>query len=404
MESGTLHRLIRVVRKALTELGHPLPLPALEPTCVIIHRIMNYQTRQFHTIRHVFGFLDSDTDAHTALAAVFHDLVYFQVDDGIPPVLHDLCYEYILLKEGQVFLRTDHPSDQLFGLCLQIFGFAEGQALHILGGLNEFLSALLFLRMMGDTLPTRDLVAVAVCIEASIPFRGVNSSGRQVHEELSLRLATLQGLGSGLTSAEIHAFVARAIGFANRDVNDFQLPEPGVFLNNTWKLMPETNPALRFPGTFTVKEYRVALTKMLGFFRYLKPENIFHWAPGLKLDLDGMTARARNNLAIAMGYLEAKLLAVSLLEALALVTGGDAPLSLFMGDIAHGDEEFATIEKFLPPAGRPAWLDVTHPVFHLLAVGRVEESNFDLKNSPLAEFLYVSLEPEAREKLLPRMN
>jgi hypothetical protein len=120
--------------------------------------------------------------------------------------------------------------------------------------------------------------------------------------------------------------------------------------------------------------------------------------------LAALASRAAHNLSIATGYLEAKLLAVSLLEALALVTGGDAPLSLFMGDIAHDGESLATMEKFLPPAPRPAWLDVDHPVFQLLSVGRVEESNFDLRNSPLAEFLYASLEPAAREALLPRMH
>ena len=67
MESGHLHRLIRVVQNALHALGQPLPAPALEPTCVIIYRIMSYQTRQFHTIRHVFSFLDDETDPHSAL-------------------------------------------------------------------------------------------------------------------------------------------------------------------------------------------------------------------------------------------------------------------------------------------------------------------------------------------------
>ena len=331
--------------------------------------------------------------------------MYFQVDDGIPPVLHDLCFESVLLREGQVYLRTDHPDDELFRLCLEVFGFNEGQQLTVLGGLNEFLSALLFVRMMEDYLKVPDLLAVVVCIEASLPFRGPDKDGLSLHEVLSGRLGGLSPAG-GLSPRpdDIRTMVARAIRFANRDVNDFQLPDPGVFLNNTWKLMPETNPALRFPGTFTVREYRVALAKMLGFFRFLKPENIFHTALGLEVDLPALGARASKNLAIAMGYLEAKLLAVSLLEALAMVTGGDAPLSLFMGDIAHGGEKLATMEKFLPQAPRPDWLDVKHPVFHLLAIGRVEESNFDLKNSPLAEFLYASLDPAVREGLLPRMH
>jgi len=402
MKAGNLHRLIHVVNKALVELGHPLPLPSLEPMCVIIHRIMSYQTRQFHTLRHIFGFIDDTTDAHTVLAAVFHDLVYFQVDDGIPPALRELCFESVVMREGQVYLRTDRSDDKLFALALHLFGFEGGRQLTPATGLNEFLSTFLFLRLMEDHVSVADLVAVAVCLEASIPFRGLNSQGQDVGQALATRLACLAN--PVVSPAESRAMVARAIEFANQDVKDFQRLEVGSFLKNTWRLLPETNPSLRFPGTFTIRDYRVALGKMLGFFRYLKAENIFHTAPGVKLDFEAATHRARINLRLACDYMEARLLGLSLLEAMALVTGGDAPLTLFMGDLPLEGESFDTMEKFLPPAPQPAWLDPADDLFLLLSVGRQEDSKFDLKNSPLATFLYCSLEPGQRADLVRSMT
>ena len=50
--------------------------------------------------------------------------------------------------------------------------------------------------------------------------------------------------------------------------------------------------------------------------------------------------------------------------------------------------------------GAPAWVDADSDLYRLLAVGRVSEASFDIKNSPLALFLYKSLRPEQIQSLL----
>ena len=47
--------------------------------------------------------------------------------------------------------------------------------------------------------------------------------------------------------------IHRAIAFANIDVKDFALDDPGRFLSNTWKLLPESNVPLRSRGGFSTK-------------------------------------------------------------------------------------------------------------------------------------------------------
>ena len=85
-------------------------------------------------------------------------------------------------------------------------------------------------------------------------------------------------------------------------------------------------------------------------------------------------------------YLRAKLLAMTVLAALAERTGGDAPVALFMGDLPGPDYLTDRLEDFLPTPTRDA--EVDEEVFELLAEGRKTESKFDLRNSPLAAFLY----------------
>ena len=397
MALGMIHRLIDVMLEVSRQLGVECSCNDMEETAVMVHRIMSYQSRQFHTLEHVFGFIEKGTDPQTALAAVFHDLIYYQVDDGIQPAVHDLVMTVVEPEGSGMRLREKLPvSDELFHLCRRVFGFENGRLLQPLSGLNEFLSALIFLRLMSNHLPKAVLLAVTVCIEASIPFRGRNPEGRNVGEELEFRLLAMakDGLIES-DAAAIKLMVCRAIAFANVDVRDFALEDAGRFLNNTWKLLPELNAALRWAGTFTIREYRQALGKMLGFFHSLLPENIFHEFgdyPGT-VAFRALVDGARRNLAVAEAYMQAKLLAISLLESIAMVSGKDAPVALFMGDLPGPGERADHLDQYLPKSELPSWLDTRSPVYHLLKTGRMDTSAFDLKNSPLALFLYSRIQP-----------
>ena len=105
---------------------------------------------------------------------------------------------------------------------------------------------------------------------------------------------------------------------------------------------------------------------------------------------------SRGNLELAKSYLQAKLLAIGLLEAVSAVSGGDAPVALFMGDLPQDCSGCEDIISFLPPMPESPWILPDDPLYRLLKDGRLDDSSFDLKNSPLALYLFHRLSPEAR--------
>lgn len=406
MARGMIHRLIEVFMEAAKTFSAACECADVERLAVMIHRVMSYQSRQFHTLEHVFGFLGGEdgkpkADPETALAAAFHDLVYYQVDDGLPPELEELLGPYLRrdgprLSAAPIGEGGARPEDRSYADCLAIFGFAPGQEIKSFGGLNEFLSALAMAKCLEAHLPRATLASIATCIEATIPFRGPGPDGRGIGEALESRLARLSAeAGLGMDETGIRAAVRRAVVFANEDVRDFAAPDPGFFLSNTWKLLPESNAPLRRKGSFSIREYRVALQKMLGFFRSLEPGRVYHSyrdEPPAG-EMARLEAATRRNLEFAETYMQAKLLAVALVEAAAEVSGGDAPMALFMGDLPGPGEEMETLASHLPDLPAPAWIHTGNPVYRLLKDGRLDESSFDLKNSPLALYLYHRLPP-----------
>jgi len=394
MKQSLLHRLIDVLVQVSSSLGLNVELCRLEEMAVMVHRIMSYQGRQFHTLEHVFSFLDH-ADGVTTLAAIFHDLVYLQVDGGLPADAVTLLSPYVgPSKAGFSFNTPAIQNDRAFQLCCALFGRDPEKPEIPAGAMNEFLSALLMYRTLQDCVPPPVLLAVAVCVEASIPFRGPNSEGRSMAEVLDYRLQGMVDRGLITTSQEDReAMVHRAVAFANVDVQDFCLDDAAAFLSNTWKLLPETNFPLRIGGAFTAREYRIALLNMYGFFHSLRPENIYHQYRGEpdSATMDELTEKAHRNLNYALQYLRAKLVAVGVIEAIAELSGGDAPLALFLGDIPLNGEETESLWDHLAPSKPVEFLDENHPVLRLLRDGRVERSPFDLQNSPLALWLYRGL-------------
>jgi len=94
-----------------------------------------------------------------------------------------------------------------------------------------------------------------------------------------------------------------------------------------------------------------------------------------------------------MDYFEAKILATGLLDAMASLSGGDVPVALFMGELPTEGMDGEHFIDFLPGVPAPDWLDEEDAVYRLLKDGRLDESSFDLRNSPLAMHLYLRLGP-----------
>lgn len=402
MGPGTIQKTITLFRDALDGLNVTIPLIQLEELAIMVHEAMTVQARHFHTPEHIFSLADGE-DPIQALAALFHDVVYYEVDEGFIPQVEEVLAPYIKKTDGSLRLAGNiNPDDSYYYLTLDVFGFRAGDTLVSTRGQNEFLSALLMNEQLKGILRPQDLVQIAVCIEATIPFRGRNAAGESPAEVLERRLRAMNTTyGFGMTVPQIVNAVLRAVVFSNKDVENFSERDTGRFLDNTWKLLPESNPSLRLRGVYAISSYRRALEHMEDFLLHLDPETIFNQyrdEPPTGV-YERMRALAHRNVHTARQYLGIKLLAIGILEALAEITGGDAPVALFMGAI-DSEPSARRLDDYLPDVSAVPSVDESSTLFGLLAFGRASSSSFDMQNSPLSLFLFKLLGWERARALL----
>lgn len=327
--------------------------------------------RRYHDLNHALAF--KDPDPVFTLAGLYHDTVYLSLDGGLNGRAQSVLKSLVRIEDKTVWVET---GSDLAERIHRVFGRTSGEAQRLGPGVNEWLSALYMAMSLGPLLEPEVVVEIAACIEATIPFR----------ESLEPLLIRLQEAGLGAERAQFA--YERAVRFADTDVADFANPDPGLFLGHTWLLLPEIHPQLELTGLYDARTYRKALEGMLAFFESLEPGRIFHAVGAETLQ------RAQDNLSIARHYLQAKILAASLLEALALVTGGLAPLAYLMGESAgavRSSDGALGLSAHLPP------FTPRHPdprVLNLLQEGRRLESDFDLSHSPLALFIVSHLNEE----------
>jgi len=403
MKVGTIHQIFDTFEKAFQDLQVDVPSTQLENLGVTIHKVMAGPSRNYHTPQHVFDLVDP-ADPLQSLAALFHDVVYYQVDRGILPEIKTTLLPYIQEKEEEIFIsKQADPSDEMLALVLEVFAFEPGQKLSTSSGLNEFLSALFMVKKLIEVLPKTHLLQIAACIEATIPFRGTNDQGQSHFDVLETRLAAInQKHHLATASKEIEAAVKRAVLFSNSDVASFSQHDPGKFLDDAWKLLPETNTALRTGEIYSIREYRRALEKMKCFYDSLNPAHVFHHYKGAPPQdtFQHLSQCVHDNIHIAREYIGVKLLAIAIIEALAKLTGGDVPLALFMGELEREGQSVQGLENFLPPIEVSSAVDQSATVFRLLNSGRASESSFDIRRSPTSLFLYTKLGPDRVNLLL----
>jgi hypothetical protein len=264
---------------------------------------------------------------------------------------------------------------------LRVFDRKVGDVVTPMTGLNELASALVASIHLATTLDREQRIAIAACIEQTIPFRA------DPIPALRERLALL-----GLAGGVLDDATRRAVRVGNRDVASFAESDAAKFLDSTWKLLPESNPALHQPTVHSVRDYRIALQKMEGFLGGLPADRVFHqWgsepAPEIYAEY---VERTRANLDLAVRYLRAKLYSISIVEAIAEATGGDVPLDYFMGGVPSAKQPtLIRLEQFLPEPDDARDLDPK--LSRLLKEGRTSEVSFDTGASPLGAFLHAAV-------------
>jgi hypothetical protein len=379
-----IHLIIGELSRASDQLALGVPPLFVERWGVALHQALASRSREFHTHEHALE-LCRGADALETIAALYHDTVYVQVDLGLPEHFAGLLAP-LISKEEQGWRVLPHAAvDPVARDVLEVFGRKADEVMTPFNGLNELASAFVVVKEFEGVLTRAQLLAVAACIEATIPFRE-DQGGL-----LERRLVGLQ-----VSPADARAMVKRAVRLSNSDVGNFADPDPARFLDNTWKLLPETNPSLHMASTYSVHDYRVALLKMESFLSTLKPERVFRtWADEPSPEVHAQRlVNTRINIGLAVRYLRAKLHSTALIEALALESGGDAPVEYFMGGIPGPSGEIVRrIEMYLPQV--TTMVPGDRVLLGLLQGGRSTASSFDVSPSPLATFLFRTVGEEA---------
>lgn len=382
-----VHEIVNALWRALHDLGASASTRDIEQWGFAIHAALSADGREYHNHDHVIE-LAREGDPIEVLAALYHDAIYYQVDHGPPttlmPVLADL-----LAHDKDGWRIAPGAMKPVTGDVLVVFDRKVGDLVTPTTGLNELASALVAAVHLEHVLTRVQRVALAACIEQTIPFRVDPVPG--LHDRVV-----------ALAVPDVDGILERAVRFGNRDVMNFAENDAARFLDNTWKLLPESNPELHAPLVYTVRDYRRALQKMEGFLAWLPADRVFHtYGQEPKPEIHARrVARTTGNLELAVRYLRAKLYSISIVEAISEVTGGDVPIDFFMGGhkatVRAPSSAIRRIEDFLPKL--PDAADLDPPLHRLLRDGRASESSFDTGPSPLGAFLHQVLGEAAMMK------
>jgi hypothetical protein len=382
------------MRSALGELGYEPPGARVEELAFLVFDAMTGHSRDYHGVGHVFA-VASGLPALGRLAAAYHDTVYRQIDGGWLPAIGEKLGGSIRIddKSGMDVTLAARLDDAAADVAA-IFGYDPGRRIRLQDGLNEFLSALLAVRELEGILTRRELWTIAACIEATIPFRGRDAQNRTVPEAIRDRVAALAARRrERLSAAHVSGMVRLAVRVANSDVQSFAQADVGAFLDDTWKLLPESHPELNNSASYSIRSYSTALIKTEGFLSSLDPARIFQQFGGVPATrvYGLLQGRAHANLGKGCEYLRAKIVTVSIIMALAELTGGDAPVSYFTGSVESGEAMAHSMlpeDEAVPEQGFPA---IDPMVLYVLRHGRLSDASFDTTQSPLSAHLYETI-------------
>ncbi|MEY4662664.1 MAG: hypothetical protein RLZZ239_1137 [Pseudomonadota bacterium] len=394
------------LHNAVSMLGGDAASPRLAGMAELIIQSMTGPWRSFHTPEHIFD-VGAGGAPVEVIAALFHDLVYAQVDSGIHVNLARYVAPYI--REGATGLVIEpvqgQEQDPELQMTMGLFGFKLGQVLSPFAGQNEFLSALLAVKVLDGILPLAARAQIAACIEATVPFRPDAPDGTSCSQTLLQRLKQANtDFALGMDDAACLQAVVMGVKVANRDIGNFASLKAADFLSNTWNLIPETNHELVNADTYTIKGYRVSLQKMEGFLSFLQPAVVFRQFAQEPSDLEHQLRLelTQRNLEVARLYIRLKLVSIAMLEAFSLRLGQQVSLATIMGKLPGKTIFPIQLENYLPTVKSPykPASTIEETVMDILETGRSEDSIHDARHSPVASYLVKSLGMQACMHLL----
>ena len=404
MPIETIHRMNDWFDQAFQGLSVEVPPDEVRKLVALVHHSMEAKTRTYHTASHVFGLCEGMQPIQV-LAALFHDVVVYEVDGGFPAWVSSLLEGVTRTESGTLRLLDTAPEDRAVALCADIFGFCPGQRLSPRQGMNEFLSAVVAVRLLQHLLNDAQLIAMVACIELTTPFRAPDANGNTAAQALAQRVqARCTKLTPALfdtdqqSAAFVKTTVTNAVIFANQDVAGFTKAAPEHCLSNSMLLIEESITPMAASGANSLLAYRSALMGMDTFLSQLNPAFVgqsYEGQPDASAVMQ-MQATVQRNIAFVRDYLAAVLSTVAIVEALALSTGADCPMAMFLSSNSCTEAGPAPLHNLFPA---PHARVIVHAELHkLLKNGLLTGKNPGLSALPLAACVYEFLGHEATQQ------
>jgi hypothetical protein len=390
----TLHR-------AFSALGYRVEMPECEELSLFLNSVYGTRNRAFHDIQHALE-VSEGASPLGQIAALFHDVVYIQVDRSRLPALRKQFGPFDPRESLELTIPSLSALEKWGRATCALFGKSSGQKVSITSGINEFLSAWVCVQTLKNRVSEKHLLEICLAIRCTIPFQADRANPTFLDEVMDQFTQAASLLGLVFSEKDRREALKQGVLVSNNDIKGFGLEEPEVFIYNSWALLFENNPSLQNTH-YTIRSYRDPLQRLEGFLASMTPKRIFLQYDGYPDDrrYRNLISGAEANLRIGRDYVRIKLLETLLLEAFSQATGADCPLELFTGPKPRSREmKTARIGAFLNQYQFPWNMDgKDEKVLRLLSEGRAYRSKFDTKTSEFASFLYVVLSKATLETL-----
>ena len=381
------------IEDAFQKLNRPISHTDSEGLSYFLLKTMGSEARDYHRPEHPLD-VSKNLLPVGQLAALFHDIVYVQVDPTWEKTLAEILYPFVPSRTFSLDVRGElnHVTDPWLKVIVALFGFENESALIPMRGLNEFLSAIVFYKKMRNHLKPEELIRGLSCIEATIPFRKADSDGRTPADRLKARIENIQSGPEGRFFSgpvDFDLIVTECKLLIENDLVSFGAETMSWFLSNSWNVMIENNPSLR-NHFFSLSDYRKAIFGNIGFFTSLDAKNLY-WTDSKNIDQShrDLISRTENNLRMATEYMKAIAVSVTVVEAIAMLTGGECAYELFFGTTRKSREHKpVNMDSLIHFSQEPQFSPDRMAIYNTLKHGRDMRSRFDHKTSTLSAFFY----------------
>lgn len=396
MSATYLPKIQALLKSSVNALSLSTPFTDEDELAVatVVFESMYTLGRVYHRIEHVFNITENcpqvEKDPMLTLSVLFHDVIYYSVDKDFQKSQLELLQGVLEFEPSNDELKVEQPlkltatvqDDPVLDMTVRLYGLKAGQELPPFGT-NEFLSAIIGVRVLSKWLNLAQLTQLAATIEGTIPFRPPSDDGKTAMDRLYDRLVTV---APDQTEEWLTETINLTALMANCDLGSFDSFNFDFFLDSSWSLIPEFRPNI-LNEDCSVKEYHeefLVMEKRTKFLLMSVP-NIFQAFRGLPSP-EEMTAKrdkARENLGLSNDYAQVRRLEWMVLLELTTMAG------------ENPDETPGRPFLALPmPETQPFSEESDDAVRKLLNVGRRAGYPWDPSRSSLGTFLYDKLGKE----------